>query len=196
MQVQHIACRIQGFIGSGAGALLGDDTQRRPTNLKMLQFFHKHGLEATRDAYGFSRRALNRWTKAPARSGWQPGGSPAQVFHSQKAPHAQDRPQAGGQNPTAANLLTQPRQGKACRPPRPQIRSAGLEAFLGSHHPPHHCPVRHTHARIDARGRPKPVQRFCKTRKPKGLKAASMQLWATDTIERVRRPMTLHGDLH
>jgi len=59
MQVQHIGYRIRGFYRVAALGYLWDmtpkDAQRR---FEILRFFNKHGLAATRDAFGVSRRTL------------------------------------------------------------------------------------------------------------------------------------------
>jgi len=59
MQVQHIGYRIRGFYRVAALGYLWDmtpkDAQRR---FEILCFFDKHGLGATRDAFGVSRRTL------------------------------------------------------------------------------------------------------------------------------------------
>jgi hypothetical protein len=69
MQVQHIGYRIRGFYRVAALGYLWDmtpkDAQRR---FEILRFFNKHGLAATRDAFGVSRRTLYRWKIPPATS--------------------------------------------------------------------------------------------------------------------------------
>jgi len=59
MQVQHIGYRIRGFYRVAALGYLWEmtpkDAQRR---FEILRFFDKHGLAATRDAFGVSRRTL------------------------------------------------------------------------------------------------------------------------------------------
>lgn len=46
--------------------------------------------------------------------------------------------------------------------------------------------MRHAPARIDRRGRPKPVRRHPKPRKPRGVRTVPLQCLAVDTVERVR----------
>lgn len=46
--------------------------------------------------------------------------------------------------------------------------------------------MRHAPVRIDRLGRPKPLRRATKPRKPKGVRTAPLQCLAVDTIERVR----------
>ncbi|MGC9128974.1 MAG: helix-turn-helix domain-containing protein, partial [Acidithiobacillus sp.] len=50
--------------------------------LKILTFFDKHGLAATVDAFGVSRRTLYRWKKALRES----GGNPAALIPRSSAP--------------------------------------------------------------------------------------------------------------
>nr|WP_245398408.1 helix-turn-helix domain-containing protein [Pelomicrobium methylotrophicum] len=45
------------------------DAQRR---LQILRFWERHGLSATRDAFGVSRRTLYRWKKALKDAGFNP----------------------------------------------------------------------------------------------------------------------------
>jgi predicted DNA-binding transcriptional regulator YafY len=40
---------------------LGHDPKEAERRLEILRFFDKHGLAATRDAFGVSRRTLYRW---------------------------------------------------------------------------------------------------------------------------------------
>jgi transposase-like protein len=58
--------------------------------LKILEFFHKHGLEATVDAFGVSRRTLYRWKKALKDS----GGNPAALIPRSSAPKRKRTPTA------------------------------------------------------------------------------------------------------
>ena len=46
--------------------------------------------------------------------------------------------------------------------------------------------MRHVPIRVDARGRPKPVKRSFRVRKPKGFKVLALEFWAVDLIGRVR----------
>ena len=46
--------------------------------------------------------------------------------------------------------------------------------------------MRHSPARLDARGRARPVKRSRKPRKPRGVTTTALQYLAVDTIERVR----------
>jgi hypothetical protein len=77
MRVQHIGYRIRGFYRVAALGHLWDmtpkDAHRR---LEILRFFDKHGLAATRDAFGVSRRRSTAGRppskpKAATRLPWQ-----------------------------------------------------------------------------------------------------------------------------
>ncbi|WP_430626746.1 helix-turn-helix domain-containing protein, partial [Thiobacter aerophilum] len=73
MQVQHIGYRIRGFYRvAGLGHLWGMTPKDAQERLEILQFFDKHGLAATMDAFGVSRRTLYRWKKALRESGGNP----------------------------------------------------------------------------------------------------------------------------
>ncbi len=62
MQVQYIGYRVKGFYRIAAYALrCGMQSELDQQRLKILRFFDKHGLEATREAFGVSRRTLFGW---------------------------------------------------------------------------------------------------------------------------------------
>jgi len=62
MQVQHVGHRIRGFYRLADYALrwgmIAPDAQRR---LQILDFWRRHGLDATREAFQVSRRTLFAW---------------------------------------------------------------------------------------------------------------------------------------
>ena len=62
MQVQHVGHRIRGFYRLADYALrwgmIAPDAQRR---LQILDFWRRHGLDATREAFQVSRRTLFGW---------------------------------------------------------------------------------------------------------------------------------------
>ncbi|MEJ5211645.1 MAG: helix-turn-helix domain-containing protein, partial [Burkholderiales bacterium] len=62
------------------------DAQER---LKILRFFDKHGLAATVDAFGVSRRTLYRWKRALKEA----GGNPAALACRSSAPRRRRTPQ-------------------------------------------------------------------------------------------------------
>ena len=73
MQIHRVGYRIRGFYRVAALGHLWDmtpkDAHRR---LEILRFFDKHGLAATRDAFGVSRRTLYRWKAALQAQGGNP----------------------------------------------------------------------------------------------------------------------------
>ena len=84
MQVQHVGFRIRGFyrlaqVGH-CGEMTTKDAQHR---LTILQFFASHGLAATSEAFGVSRRTLYRWQRALT----QAGGDPQALAARSSAPH-------------------------------------------------------------------------------------------------------------
>lgn len=192
MQVQRMGYRIRGFyrvgeLGYRLGMHTNEDTQRR---LNILQFWEKHGLAATQDAFTVSRRTLYRWKKVLTES----GGNPAVLARKSSAPKHRRGPQTDPRLVTRIRELRRqwPNLGKAklhvllepwCKEqkiPLPSVSSIGRIIARAPDK------MRHSPQRIDSRGRWRPLRRVRKTRKPKGLKTAPLTLWAVDTIERVR----------
>jgi hypothetical protein len=61
MQVKHIGYGIRGFyLVAHLGHLWEMIPKDAQSRLDILKFWDKHGLEATRDAFGVSRRTLFR----------------------------------------------------------------------------------------------------------------------------------------
>ncbi len=89
MRVQHIGYRVRGFYRIAKLGHLWEmtpkDAQRR---LEILRFWDKHGLAATQDAFGVSRRTLYRW-KAALRAS---GGNPAALAAKSCAPKRKRTP--------------------------------------------------------------------------------------------------------
>ncbi len=89
MQVQRIGYGIRGFYRIAHLGHLWEmtpkDAQRR---LEILRFWDKHGLAATQDAFGVSRRTLYRW-KAALRAS---GGNPAALAAKSCAPKRKRTP--------------------------------------------------------------------------------------------------------
>ena len=83
MQVQRIGYGFKGFYRLAA---LGQKWEMTPKDaqerLRILQFWERHGLSATQEAFGVSRRTLYRWKAALKAS----GGNPAALIP--KAPIA------------------------------------------------------------------------------------------------------------
>lgn len=64
MQSQHIGHKIKGFYRVASYALrMEQKNETSQHRLKLLKFWSKHGLEATQEAFGVSRRTLYRWQK-------------------------------------------------------------------------------------------------------------------------------------
>src|SRR5580698_2776845 len=65
MQYQHIGHKIKGFyhIAKYATRHLAMLSDKAKHKQKVLQFWDKHGLKATLDAFGLSRRTLFLWKK-------------------------------------------------------------------------------------------------------------------------------------
>lgn len=60
MQVRRVGYGIRGFSRvARLGTVLGRAPRDVQTRLEILHFFEKHGLEATLDAFGVSRRTLD-----------------------------------------------------------------------------------------------------------------------------------------
>ena len=89
MRVQYIGYHIRGFYRVAALGHLWEmtpkDAQRR---LEILRFFDKHGLAATCDAFGVSRRTLYRWQAALNAQ----GGNPAALAAKSSAPKKRRTP--------------------------------------------------------------------------------------------------------
>jgi len=119
MQVQHIGYRIRGFYRVAALGYLWDmtpkDAQRR---FEILRFFDKHGLAATRDAFGVSRRTLYRW-KATLKA---QGGNPAFLAAKSCAPKKRRTPK------TDPRLVTEIRR---LRTLYPNLGKSKLHVLLG-----------------------------------------------------------------
>jgi transposase-like protein len=62
MQFQPVGYRVNGFYRVSAYALRWSMvSERARQRLKILAFWEKHGLAATQDAFGVSRRTLYAW---------------------------------------------------------------------------------------------------------------------------------------
>ncbi|QGU32573.1 integrase core domain-containing protein [Thermochromatium tepidum] len=183
MRVQHIGYRIRGFYRVAALGHLWDmppkDAQRR---LEILRFFDKHGLAATRDAFGVSRRTLYRWQAALKAA----GGNPAALAARSCAPKKRRTPN------TDPRLVSDIRRLRALYP---NLGKAKLHVLLApwcaregiiSRAPDKR---RHPPCRIDRRGRVKPLRRHTKPRTPKQVRTEALEVLACDTLERIRDGM-------
>ena len=84
MQIHHVGFRIRGFYRLAQfrprGDMIPHEAQHRFT---ILQFWARHGLVATREAFGVSRRTLYRWQRTLT----QAGGEPHALAARSRAPH-------------------------------------------------------------------------------------------------------------
>lgn len=65
MQIRHIGYGIKGFRRVAKLCYLSDMmTKEAKERVKILDFFDKYGLSATKEAFGVSERTLYRWKAA------------------------------------------------------------------------------------------------------------------------------------
>lgn len=88
--MHHVGYRIRGFYRLAKLGHLWEMTPKdAQERLKILRFWDKHGLQATIDAFGVSRRMLYRWKKALKDA----GGNPAALAAKSSAPKRRRRSQ-------------------------------------------------------------------------------------------------------
>ncbi len=191
MRIQHIGYRVRGFYRVAELGHLWEMTPKDAQHrLKILRFFEKYGLEASVDAFGVSRRTLYRWKKTFQES----GGNPAALAAQSSAPKQKRMPRTDPRLVVEMRRLRRlyPNLGKEklhvllapwCTAHSIRLPSVSTLGRIIARAPDK---MRHSSARLDARGRPKPVRRARKPRKPKGARTAALQCLAVDTIERVR----------
>jgi len=196
VQTHHIGYGIRGFYWLSQLGYLWDMTPKdAQERFRILEFFGRFGLEATREAFGVSRRSLYRW-KARLKAS---GGNPA-AFHAQKAtPRRFRRPKWFREVIQEIRDLRRqyPNLGKANLGKarihvllKPWCEDRGLpcpsESTIGRiiSRAPYKMGV--IPLRLDARGKVKAVKHIQKARKPKDFKYTPLKLWLADTIERVR----------
>ena len=191
MQVQHIGYGIRGFYRVAHLGHLWEmtpkDAQQR---LRILHFWERHGLAATIDAFGVSKRTLYRWRQKLRQAGGNPAALAAKSCRPHQVRHSRHDPRLVHRIRQLRRLY--PNLGKAklhgllapwCREhglPLPSVSTIGRIIAAAADK------MRHAPARIDRRGRPKPVRRHPKPRKPRGVRTAPLQCLAVDTVERVR----------
>jgi hypothetical protein len=89
MRIYHIGYRIRGLYWlANLGHLWEMTPKDAQQRLKILRFWDKHGLAATMDAFGVSRRTLFRW-KAKLKA---EGGNPAALITKSCAPKRRRSP--------------------------------------------------------------------------------------------------------
>ena len=191
MQIQHVGDRIRGFDRVAALWHLWDMTPKdAQERLRILGFRDTHGLLATLDAFEVSRRTLDRW-KAELRT---QGGNAAALAAKSSAPRRRRRPR------TDPRLVAEIRR---LRTLHPNLGKEKLPVLLGPWCEEHGFPrpsvstigrilarapdkMRFVPARLDARGRPRPLRRRPRPRKPRGARPAAREWLVVDTVECLR----------
>ena len=191
MQVHHVGYGVRGFYRIARLGHLWEmtpkDAQRR---LTILGFWGRHGLEATRDAFGVSRRTLFRWNKALREA----GGNPAALAKRSCAPKGRRKPK------TDPRLIGEIRRLRTLYPNlgkdklqvilRPWCAESGIAlpsaSTIGRIIARAPDKMRTHPVRIDPRGRLKPLGRSAKPRKPKQASLKPLACLATDTVEIIR----------
>ena len=191
MQVHHVGFRIKGFYRLAQFGhrweMTPQDAQHRFT---ILQFFARHGLAATCEAFGVSRRTLYRWKQTLT----QAGGQPAALAARSSAPRRRRQatwPAALSQE-IRRRRTTYPNLGKAklhvllrpwCEQQGLALPSVSTIGRLIARAPDQ---MRHAPRRLDARGRPQAPARPRKARPPKDSRVRPLQVFACDTIVRLQ----------
>ena len=169
------------------------DAKRR---LEILSFFERYGMEATTEAFGVSSRTVYRW-RARLRAA---GGDPSALAARSSVPLRRRKPE------TPQRVVEQIRE---LRKRYPNLGKAKVHVLLAPWCAENGLPcpsvstigriiarapdrMRVTPRRLDRNGRAKPVKRKQKLRKPKDMRSEPLQLWACDTIERVRDGIRRH----
>ena len=158
--------------------------------LKVLKFWKKYGLEATREAFGVSERTLYRW-QAKLKAA---GGDPLALQPKSPIPKRKRQSLWPKEIIERIRYLRKkyPNLGKAriYELLKPWCEKKGLKcpsvSTIGRIIDRAPDKMRQVPMRLDARGRLKPVKRSFKLRKPKGLEVSALKFWAMDLIERVR----------
>ncbi len=191
MQVQGIGYGIRGFYRVAKLGHLWEmtpqDAQRR---LQILRFWDKHGLQATRDAFGVCRRTLYRWKQALREAGFDPAALAAKSC----APKRLRAPKTDARLVAEIRRLRRlhPNLGKEklhvllapwCEERRMRLPSVSTLGRIIARAPDK---MRYAPTRLDSRGHRSPLRRPVKPRKPKRVWAKPLEVLAVDTIERIR----------
>ena len=192
MRTRNLWYRVKGFYSVKKLGYLLDmknikDAQYR---MKILHFFDSYGLDATKEAFGVSRRTLFRWKALLKKK----GNHTTSLIPKSCSPKNKRISQV-------PDIVT--KEIRRLREAYPNLGKAKVHVLLQEWCKANNlkCPSESTIGRIiakakdkmrlvpyriDSKGRvKKPKKRDFKNRKPKGLTAKPMNLWATDTIERV-----------
>jgi len=192
MQFQYIGYRVRGFYWLADYALRwGMVNEIAAYRYKILCFWEKYGLEATEEAFCVKRRTLYRWKKKLREHGGDMGAlSPA----SSAPKRRRKRQWPKAVTDEIGRLRTaHPNLGKDKIYPllTPFCKQRGLPcpkpSTIGRIIADAPDKMRHIPQRLNARGKPKPVRRKRKARKPKSFVARwPGHLIALDTVERIR----------
>jgi len=191
MRIRQIGLGIWGFYRLADYALRsGMVTEEAQRRLKILGFWQRHGLAATTEAFGVSRRTLQSW-KAQLKQG---GGKPEALNSASRAPHRRRRRQ------WPPDVVAEIRRLRHTYPNLSKEKiHPFLAAFCAARNLP--CPsprtigrliaddphkMRLVPPRLDSRGRPKPLGPR-KDRKPAGFRPRGPgHCVALDSVHRVR----------
>jgi len=191
MQIHHMGYGIKGFYKLAKLGqfwdMIPEEAQHR---LRVLRFWKKYGLEATREAFGVSRRTLYRW-QAKLRAA---RGDPTALIPQKPIPRRRRQSHWPKEVIDHIRYLREkyPNLGKARIYVllKPWCEQRGLRcpsiSTIGRIIARAPDKMRHVPVRLDARGKPKPLRRSEKLRKPRGFKASALEFWAVDLVERVR----------
>lgn len=168
---------------------LGMISEEANQRYKILQFFERYGLEATKEAYGVSRRTLYRWKSILKNS----NGDISSLNPKSTKPHKKREPQTPKIIIDEIKKLREeyPNIGKEkihymlkswCKSKELKLPSISTIGRIISRDKDK---MRFAPPNIDHNGKVKPKKKKFKNRKPKNLKSKPMHLWAVDTIQRV-----------
>ncbi|HVC49997.1 MAG TPA: integrase core domain-containing protein [Burkholderiales bacterium] len=196
MRVQYVGYGVKGFYRMASLALKEacmDETAYH--RKRVLDFWGKHGLDATLDAFKVSRRTLYAWRRAFLSS-----GSLADLCPRSRAPRQKREPEWDKRLiPEIRRLrIQQPNLGK-------EKLFVMLQPFCTTHHvalpsvstigriiAKEPGKMRFSPLRLGARGQVKRINRVPVSRKPKGLKLQACECLAFDTIIRQRDGVKRH----
>ena len=192
MQRDYLFNGIKGYTTFKRFSYLFDmDNEEANKRYKIIEFYNKYGLEATKEAFGISRRTIYRWKAKLKENG----------ITSLKPKSTKPKKL---RTPTSPKILIN--EIKRLREKYPNIGKAKLhillepfckennlklpsESTIGRIISRDKDKMRLFPYRINSKGKTKLRKKVIKTRKPKGLKTEPMHLWAVDTIQRVTAGM-------
>lgn len=194
MQTDYLFNGIRGYSRfKRFSYLLEMENTEANKRLKIIKFFDKYGLEATKEAFNVSRRTIYRWKSTLKVN----RGNTTALTPKSTAPKQIRKPSTPKAIVDEIKYLREkyPNIGKAklhvmlkpwCEENNLTLPS---ESTIGRVISRDKDKMRLFPQRIDSKGRIKLKKKVVKNRKPKGLKASPMHLWAVDTIQRVTAGM-------